>query len=52
MKAYVFYDDLGKDVREEEIPAGMLDQCQEYRQKMIESVAETGEYSIVPTFGI
>ena len=43
MKAYVFYDDLGKDVREEEIPADMLDQCQEYRQKMIESVAETDD---------
>ena len=36
MKAYVFYDDLGKDVREEEIPADMLEQCQEYRQKIIE----------------
>ena len=43
MKAYVFYDDLGKDVREEEIPADMLDQCQEYRQKMVESVAETDD---------
>ena len=43
MKAYVFYDDLGKDVREEEIPADMLAQCQEYRQKMIESVAETDD---------
>ena len=43
MKAFVFYDDLGKDVREEEIPADMLAQCQEYRQKMIESVAETDD---------
>ena len=43
MKAYVFYDDLGKDVREEEIPADMLQECQEYRQKMIESVAETDD---------
>ena len=43
MKAYVFYDDLGKDVREEEIPADMLEECQEYRQKMIESVAETDD---------
>ncbi len=43
MKAYVFYDDLGKDVREEEIPADMLAECQEYRQKMIESVAETDD---------
>ncbi len=43
MKAYVFYDDMGTDVREEEIPADMLAQCQEYRQKMIESVAETDD---------
>ena len=43
MKAFVFYDDLGKDVREEEIPADMLEQCKEYRQKMIESVAETDD---------
>ena len=43
MRAFVFYDDLGKDVREEDIPADMLAQCQEYRQKMIESVAETDD---------
>lgn len=43
MKAYVYYDDMGKDVREEEVPADMLAECQEYRQKMIESVAETDD---------
>ena len=43
MKAYVYYDDMGKDIRVEEIPANMLAQCQEYRQKMIESVAETDD---------
>ncbi len=43
MKAHVFYDDLGKDDRIEEIPADMLAQCQEFRQKMIESVAETDD---------
>ncbi len=43
MKAEVYYDDLGKDVREEEIPADMLEQAQEYRQKMIESICETDE---------
>lgn len=43
MKAYVFYDDLGKDYREEEIPADLVAQAQEYRQKMIESVAETDD---------
>ena len=43
MKAFVFYDEFGKDVREEEIPADMLEECQDYRQKMIESVAETDD---------
>ncbi len=43
MRAYVFYDDLGKDVREEDIPADMLAQCEEYRQKMVESVVETDD---------
>ena len=43
MKAEVYYDDLGKDVREEDIPADMVDQAEEYRQKMIEAIAETDE---------
>ncbi len=43
MKAYVYYDDLGKDIREEEIPADMLNKCEEYRQQMIESVVETDD---------
>ena len=40
MKAYVYYDDVGKDIREEEIPADLLDQAKEYREKLIEHVAE------------
>ena len=43
MKAEVYYDDLGKDVREEDIPADMLDKAEEYRQNMIEKIAETDE---------
>ncbi len=43
MKAEIYYDDLGKDVREEDIPADMLDQAEEYRAKMIEAIAETDE---------
>ena len=43
MKAEVYYDDLGKDVREEEIPADMVDIAEEYRAKMIEAIAETNE---------
>ncbi|MBR7163385.1 MAG: elongation factor G [Clostridia bacterium] len=43
MKAYVYYDDLGKDIREEEIPADMADKASEYRSALLESVAETSE---------
>ncbi len=43
MKAYVYYDDLGKDIREEEIPEDMKDQAEEYRNALLESVAETSE---------
>ncbi len=43
MKAEVYYDDLGQDVREEEIPADMLDLAKEYREKMIEAVSEQDE---------
>jgi elongation factor G len=40
MKAVVYYNDLGTDVREEEIPADMLEKAQEYRAKLIDMVAE------------
>ncbi len=43
MVAYVYYDDLGKDERKEEIPADMLEIAQEYRAALIESVAEQDE---------
>ena len=42
-KAIMFYDDLGKDVREEEIPADLADQAEEYRMAMIEAIAEADE---------
>lgn len=40
MKAYIYYDDVGKDIRCEEIPADMADLAQEYHETLIESVAE------------
>ena len=40
MKAYVFYDELGKDMREEEIPADMQDLANEYHEKLLESVSD------------
>ncbi|MBE6549515.1 MAG: elongation factor G [Ruminococcaceae bacterium] len=43
MEADVYYDDLGKDMRVEEIPADMMDQAEEYRSAMIESICETDE---------
>ena len=43
MKAEVYYDDEGKDVREEEIPNELKAQAEEYRQALIEAVAEQDE---------
>ena len=40
MKANVFYDELGKDVREEDIPAELSDLAAEYREKLLEAVSE------------
>ena len=40
MRAEVYYDDLGKDVRDEDIPADMMDLAKEYRAKLLETVAE------------
>ena len=39
MKANVFYDDLGKDVRVEEIPEDMVDICNEYHEKLMDAVS-------------
>ena len=38
MKAEVYYDQLGKDVREEEIPEDMVDLAEEYREKMLDAI--------------
>ena len=43
MKADVYYDDMGNDVRVEDIPEELQAQAQEYRDKLIEAVAETDE---------
>ena len=43
MKAYVYYDDLGKDIREEEIPEDMKDKAEQYRSELLDSVAEQDE---------
>jgi elongation factor G len=43
MKAYVYYDDLGKDIRQEEIPEDMKEQAETYHHEMLESIVETDE---------
>ena len=39
MNADVYYDDLGKDMRVEEIPADMVDLANEYREKLMDAVS-------------
>jgi elongation factor G len=43
MKAEVYYDNEGVDVREEEIPPEMLESAKKYRQAMIEAAADFDE---------
>ncbi len=40
MKAYIYYDDLGKDIRVEEIPEEMQEKAEEYHQALMEAVSE------------
>ena len=49
MKADVYYDDLGKDMRVEDIPADMMDLANEYREKLMEAVSMVDE-SIMETY--
>ncbi len=39
MRAEVYYDDMGQDVRDEDIPADIMDKAQEYHDALIETVA-------------
>ena len=39
MKADVYYDDLGKDMRVEEIPEDMVDLANEYHEKLMDAVS-------------
>ena len=43
MKADIYYDDLGKDVRVEEIPEDMKEMAEKYRGELIEAIAESDE---------
>ena len=43
MKAYTFDGDMGEKVIEGEIPAEYLDKAKEWREKMVEKIAETDD---------
>ncbi|NLT58340.1 MAG: elongation factor G [Clostridiales bacterium] len=43
MKAHVYYDDMGKDVRVEEIPAELQERAAEYHQHILEAVADVDD---------
>lgn len=43
MKAYYNIDDLGREQEEREIPANMVAQAEEYREIMVEKIAELDE---------
>ncbi len=40
MKAYIYYDDLGKDIREEEIPEDMRELANKYHGELLDHVAD------------
>ncbi|MGG4396039.1 elongation factor G [Paenibacillus thiaminolyticus] len=42
-KAYIFKDDLGKEIEETEIPAELKDKAEELRLELIEKIAELDE---------
>ena len=43
MKAYVYYDDLGKDIRVEEIPEDMKELAEKYHTELLEGIADQDE---------
>ena len=43
MKAHIYYDDMGRDVRIEEIPADLMESAILYRSEMVEKIAETDD---------
>ena len=43
MNAHVYYDDMGQDLRIEEIPADLKDKAEEFRNNLLEAVAVSSE---------
>ncbi len=51
MKADVYYDEMGKDMRVEEIPEDMQEIAEKYREQLLEAVAEQDEELMEKYFG-
>lgn len=51
MKAKVYYNDLGTDIRDEEIPADYLEKAKEYRAKLIDQIAEYDDVAMEKYLG-
>jgi elongation factor G len=43
MRAYLYMNDLGTDIQETEIPEDVREQAEEFRLKLVESIAETDD---------
>jgi elongation factor G len=43
MRAFIYTNDIGTDIQETDIPDDVQELAQEYRQKLVESVAETDD---------
>ena len=51
MKAEIYHDEMGKDYSEEEIPADMVEEVEEWRTKLVEAAAEANEQLMDKFFG-
>ena len=51
MKAYIYENDTGTEIDEEDIPADYMDKAEEYREKMVEAICETDEELMEKYFG-
>ncbi len=43
MKARIYYDDLGQQIEEEDIPSDMLEKAEKFRFALVEAIAENDE---------
>ena len=51
MKAYIYENDTGTEIDEEDIPADYVEKAEEYREKMVEVICETDEELMEKYFG-